>query len=146
MDTSQDPFLDPDFSFKRLERDYFRHGSLVVAVDYDGTLFDLHKLGVNHNLIRTLIRECKELGFKIVIYTAGRAERYDGMEQFLKENNIPFDAINKDISGRIEKFPDFDFSTSKMYYNIFLDDRSGLRAAYEDLRKLVDNIKKGAYN
>jgi hypothetical protein len=146
LNTEQDPYLDPDRALKRLEKDYFKHPDLIVAVDFDSTIFDLHKLGVEFTLVRNLIRECKEVGFKIVIYTASSAHRYEFVRQFCKENNIPIDGLNEDISDRQSVFPERDYSTSKIYYNIFLCDRAGLESAYKTLRKLVDNIKAGVYN
>lgn len=141
MNLSQDPYLDDEKAYQRLLKDYEKHPSLIVAVDFDSTLFDLHNMGVTFDLVRQVVRDAKEVGFKIVIYTASSAHRYPEIKKFLVDNNIPFDGLNEDIADRKTTFPERDYSTSKIYYNIFLCDRAGLRSSYLILRKLIDNIK-----
>lgn len=133
-----DPYLSEDNCFKRLWDDYIKHGGLVVAVDNDGTIFDLHGKGFQFPAVIGLLRECHELGFKIVIYSAAAANRHEEITNNCIKNNIPFDAINSNV---IEFNDNLDRSRSKLYYNVFLCDRAGLPSAYRVLRRVVDKIK-----
>lgn len=51
----------------RLLSEYYRHDSLVIAFDFDDTVYDFHKKG----------------------------RLYSDVIQLLKENDIPFDTINE---------------------------------------------------
>ena len=42
----QHTFLDPDLTYKRLLSEYEKYGSIVVAFDFDNTVFDYHKQGL----------------------------------------------------------------------------------------------------
>ena len=132
-----DPYFSADACYTRLLKQYREHGKLVVAVDFDGTLFDLHKKGFRFPDVIRLVRRCHELGFTIVIFSAACRERYDGIRKHLADKNIPFDAINENVIDRGEG----DYSTSKIYYNILLDDRAGLSAAYHTLNSLVNFVE-----
>jgi hypothetical protein len=127
--------------YERLKADYKKHGSIVVACDFDNTLFDLHNLGASFEKVKTLMRECNELGFKVFIYSASCAERFPKILDFCAQEKIKVEGINEDVAGLFRKYPDRDYSKSKLYYNILLCDRAGLPSAYKTLRRLVDEIK-----
>lgn len=136
-----DPYLSEDRCFERLYQDYLKHGKIIVAVDNDGTIFDLHNKGFKFPAVVSLMRECKELAFDIIIFTAAPKERYESISLNLILNNIPFETINKSTI-RLTELEGADYSESKVYYNIFLDDRAGLPSAYNILRRLVNTIKE----
>jgi len=117
--------------YERLRKDYLQHKSLFVAYDYDNTVFDYHKQGITYYKIITLLRDCKALGFTLILFTGNEGERLKGIKEDLKRRDIPFDLINEN--------PLMD--TRKPYYNILLDDRAGLNEAYTNLKKLTDDIR-----
>ena len=46
----KDPYLDADKSVKRLIKDYYTHNeNLIVAFDFDNTVYDFHKAGYTFN-------------------------------------------------------------------------------------------------
>ena len=53
------------------------------------------------------------------------------LSKILIKENVPFDTINEDA-------PFIDFTARKVFYNIFLDDRAGLRQTYDELIRLYD--------
>ena len=117
--------------YERLRADYYAHGSLIVAFDFDNTVYDYHKRGVNYDKIIELIRVCKDLGFMIILFTCSEGPKLEKVVENLRARNIPFDYINE---SPIMK-------TRKPYYNILLDDRAGLKESYTHLKKLIDEIR-----
>ena len=126
-----DIFLNKDSCINRLLGEYEKHKSLIVAYDYDNTVYDFHKKGYTYDKVINLLRECKRLGFYLIVYSCSKESRYLEMKTYLNTNNIPFDSIN-------ENSPNIDFAHGKLYYNILLDDRAGLESAYI---QLADTIK-----
>lgn len=124
---------------ERLIREWKKYGSLVVAYDFDNTVYDYHKEGHSYECVIQLLREAKKLNAYLMVYTARRDSELSFVKEYLEENNIPFDSINET--------PDFiPFSDGKkLYYNILLDDRAGLPSAYRCLLNAVtymDSVQK----
>lgn len=136
MKNITDPFLDEDFSVQRLLTDYMRHGNIILAYDYDNTVFDWHKKGYSFELVINLIKECRPYA-KFIVYTHSNDDRHDEIKKYLDEREIPWDTINEGIvwvNGKKE---------GKIFYSHFLDDRAGLKSAYHILEKTLTIIKKG---
>lgn len=130
-----DPYLSFAKSQARLIEEFARHGKLVVAYDFDNTVYDYHKKGYTFDKVINLLRTAKEMGCYLIVFTCSDESRYDFIRNHLQENDIPFDAIN-------ENCPDTNFTKSgKIYYNILLDDRAGLEQAYTDLDIALKFIK-----
>lgn len=117
--------------YQRLENDYLEHRSLFIAFDFDNTVFDYHNLRINYDKIITLLKECKEVGFTLILFTANAGVDLMQVEEYLEFKDIPYDLTNEN--------PLMD--TKKPYYNLLLDDRAGLEEAYNHLRKLINKIK-----
>jgi hypothetical protein len=67
----------------------------------------------------------------LILFTANEGEKLNKVKEDLNNRNIPFDLINEN--------PLMD--TRKPYYNILLDDRAGLKEAYVNLKRLIDEIR-----
>ena len=128
-----DKYLQTNSSYNRLWMEYNKYGSLIVAVDLDCTLYDFHKDGSTYEMVRQLVRDLKKIDCFIIIWTANEDIKF--VNTFLFENKIPFDTIN-------ENAPFVKFSSRKIYYNVLIDDRSGISQVYKDLTKLVKNVRK----
>lgn len=63
-----DKYLIAEAAYERLKEEYFKYGNLIIAYDFDNTVYDYHNTG----------------------------ERYDFIRKYLQENDIPFDSINED--------------------------------------------------
>jgi len=122
--------LEFDF-YNRLQQDYLVHKSLFVAFDYDNTVFDFHNQGINYDEIIKILRICKSLGFTLILFTGNEGEKLEVIKQDLKNREIPFDLINENPLMK----------TRKPYYNILLDDRAGLKESYNNLKRLIDEIR-----
>ncbi len=129
-----DQYLKPDAAYNRLWAEYQKHGSLVIGVDFDNTLFDHHNTGESYEMVRQLVRDLKSIGCYITIWTGSNDLKFVGL--FCSDNNIPFDSINEDAPHIEAKH-----SSRKIYANAFLDDRGGLICVYNDLTRLVKEVR-----
>ena len=125
-------FLNTDATYARLLSEYSKYSSIVVAFDFDNTVYDYHKQGLNCSEIVDLLQKLKEVNCFLIVWTAN--EDVDFVRNYCLENQIPFDAIN-------ENPPFFKSKSRKIYYNELLDDRAGLRESFERLLKLYNEIK-----
>lgn len=128
-----DKFLRPGSNFERLAKDWQKYGSLVVAYDFDDTVYDYWKTGEGHEMIIQLLRDLKSIGCKLVCWTAAKDLTF--VIEYLTENDIPFNAINE---GGIP----LAWESPKPFFSALLDDRAGLRSMYDDLTLLVKYVKE----
>jgi len=136
MNTSTDPFISNELCINRLYKEYQKYNKLIIAVDFDDTLYDWHNRGTTHELVIKLMKRCKALGFYVVVFTASRLERHTLIREFCDIKGIEIDSINKNPI-------DLPYGNEgKIYYNIFLCDRAGLRSSYYILENVVTRIEK----
>jgi hypothetical protein len=127
-----DYFLDTKNSYDRLLDEYNRYKSLIVAFDFDDTVFDFHKKGRTYKNVINLLSALKKINCYLICWTG--QDDIDFVKRYLTENQIPFDSINEN--------PPFHQSKSrKIYANAFLDDRAGLNQTYNELKNLLTTIK-----
>lgn len=118
----------------RLLREYRLHNRLIVAYDFDNTVFDYHNRGESYELVINLIRKLGKIeGIELIVWTGSDKSRYDFVGDYLKKNDIPFNKINEN--------PDFFKSSSpKIFYSILIDDRAGMESAYNALIDFINKI------
>lgn len=126
-----DYYLNVENSYNRLLREYEQYGSLVVAFDFDNTVYDFHQQGHSYSDVIGLLQQLKQLNCYLIVFSAN--ENTNFIEEYCRKMRIPFDAINQNP-------PFYQSDGRKIYYNILLDDRAGLRESYETLRKLIQHI------
>lgn len=130
-----DTFFSTNNAILRLYQEWERHKKLMIAVDFDETIFDFHKKGTDHAMVIKLLKKCNELGFYVTIFSASKPERYNFMRCYMKELGIKIDAINENVI----QLPYG--NNGKIYYNILLDDRAGLGQAYTVLSSVIEMIR-----
>lgn len=127
-----DYYLNTENSSNRLLDEYNKYGTLVVAFDFDDTVYDFHKKGFVYHDVINLLKELNKINCYLICWTG--QEDIPFVKSYLIENSIPFHAINEN--------PPFHKSTSrKVYANAYLDDRAGLKQVYDDLSYLVQTTK-----
>ncbi len=127
-----DFYLNPENSQHRLIDEYKNYGSIVVAFDFDDTVYDYHKKGRIYNQVIDLLRKLKSLNCYLICWTGQEDVQF--VSKYLTVNDIPFDSINEN--------PPFHTSISrKVYSNAYLDDRAGLHQVYNELNYLTEKIK-----
>lgn len=126
-----DYYLNKEHTFKRIIDEYQRYGSLVIAYDFDNTIYDFHGNGWQFEQMIDLLQRLKKIGCYLIIFTANEDEKL--VTNYCHTKQIPFDAIN-------ENPPFYQSKSRKIYYNVLLDDRAGLRETYDLLTRLVDYV------
>lgn len=116
----------------RLRREIEKYGKLTIAVDFDDTLcyYD------NDNILPTLEREENEEICDLVraidnkaffiLWTCRSGKELEDAVAWTNNHDIPIHAIGEN--------PFIDYGGKKIHANIFLDDRAGLKQAYEALK------------
>lgn len=127
-----DYYLNKENSFNRLLDEYKKYDCIVVAFDFDDTVYDFHKKGRVYPKIIQLLRELKSINCYLICWTG--QQNLEFVKEYLYTKDIPFDSINEN--------PPFYSSTSKkIYANAYLDDRAGILQVYSELKELVHKIK-----
>lgn len=132
---NKDPYVVDIVSIQRLVNEWVNHKSLIIAYDYDNTVFDYHNLGYEFDFVIDLLRESKKYGAKFIVYSCSPVSRYNEMSEYLNSSNIPFDTINENII-------ELHGGGGKLFYNIFLDDRAGLKSACSILGAALTVMKQ----
>lgn len=129
-----DHYLNPDNVYQRLLEEYLKYDRLIICVDFDDTIYDFHKKGHTYENVIHLLRRWQKYA-DIIIWTGNGENQYDFITKYLSQHGISIDGINCDsrinVSGR------------KIYANVYLDDRAGLRETYDIHLKLIDSIENG---
>lgn len=131
-------FLSDRKAIDRLKKEYNEHGSLLIAYDYDNTIFDYHDDGLDLQPVIDLLRRCSDLGFTMILYTI--TPWHKNNEEKVKRCNelgINVHGINESplLDHQNRDFP------KKPFYSILLDDRAGLSASYNILKTTLDELR-----
>ena len=125
-------FLDDDNFYNRLEYFYEKYGKIILAFDFDDTVYDCRKFGRDYSEIINLIQAMRKYAY-LIVFTSRPESEYHIVETYLKENDIPYDVINDDAPQTpIER------RCRKVYYHILLDDKAGLLTSYKALKKFIE--------
>lgn len=128
IDYAKDTYLQIDNAVNRLLDEWKKYGYLIVAFDFDDTVYSEN--GSQEQVIE-LLKACKEMGCILIAFTCRNENEYDFIDNYLKSIDLKYDYIN-------EGYPLVHLDTSrKIFYNIFLDDRCGLSSAYETLVRVL---------
>ena len=82
-----------------------------------------------------MLKVAKQTGAYLVIFTACKADRYPEIQEYCKSIGLEIDTINKSPI-------DLPYGNdSKIYANIFIDDRAGLNEALQILEFAAYRIR-----
>ena len=123
-----DFYLKNENVVNRLLDEYIKFGSLVIAFDFDDTVYDFHNKGRTYKNIIEILKKLKNINCYLICWTGNEDLAF--VEKYLKENEIPFDTINENPSF-------YKSASKKIYANAYLDDRAGLLQTYNDLKKVL---------
>lgn len=126
-----DFYLNTENSYQRLLKEYKEHDSLVVAFDFDNTVYDYHKKGWKFYDVIKLLQNLKSIGCYLIVFTAN--EDIGFVKEYCDQQRIPFNGIN-------ENPPFYKSDSRKIYYNVLLDDRAGLKECYDILNRLFEAV------
>ncbi len=127
-----DYYLNTENSYNRLVEEYQKYKSIVVAFDFDDTVYDFHKKGRIYKNTIQLLKDLKSINCYLICWTGQQDLNF--VKTYLQKNDIPFDTIN-------ENPPFYTATSKKIYANAYLDDRAGLIQVYNELNALVKHFK-----
>lgn len=139
--TTHDPFFNRSNCVDRLFKEYQKHKKLIIACDFDDTVYPYSNPDAQFPGILSLLHQCQDLGFHIVMFTASAPERFDFIRKWMTDRGIEIAAINK---NPVEGLP-FGHH-GKIYFNILLDDRAGLWEAVCTLQAVINRITMPSHN
>ena len=123
----------PSFLLERLITQYKKQEQIVVAYDFDDTVRPMCCGDCGH--IHSLLRMLKEkANAYLIVFTSN--EDIESVENYLFKWEIPYDSINQNA-------PFVPFKDGKIFYNILLDDKSGLGEVVNTLEQFLYLIENG---
>ncbi len=128
-----DFYLDDYNVIKRLTKTWLEEKKLIIAYDFDDTVYDYYGCGREFTDVITLLQRCEKVGAHFICFTARPEDDYSEIKCYLANAKIPCDYINENI-------PIMWKTGRKIYYNILLDDKAGLSSAYHCLSVAVGNM------
>ena len=137
LKSGKDTFFDTDKLTESLINDYRKYGKLIIAYDFDDTVFPSKPDYHCKNVVK-LLQLCSRLSCtEMVCYTARSTEEMiDEVKKELNRLNIRYDAINDNVP-RIKAEIEIT-CPSKVMFGVFLDNRAGLESAYKALVNFLD--------
>ena len=102
----------------------------IVAVDYDGTLYEessLEETGVPRNDVVAKVRDCMDSeNCEIILWTCRTGEYLAEAVNNCKELGIFFDAVNNHSPSTIKRIKSGDLSgnSRKIHADIYVDDKA----------------------
>jgi hypothetical protein len=123
-------YRNEEFAYQRLLKEKELYKKLIIAFDFDDTIFDLHEQNLFVDDVINLLKKAKEQGHILCMWTA-----------------LPDQwslAYKKSILNTIGIIPDYINESPimndsrKPHFSILLDDRAGLGSAYEVLKRVLE--------
>jgi hypothetical protein len=113
---------------------------MIIAIDFDGTICEhrFPEIGKILPFAKRTIATLKEQGHKIIIWTCREnisdGAYIDDMVEWLKKENILYDAINTNVSIGFSPKP-------KIYYDILIDDRDLFSPVPMDWQVIANQLR-----
>jgi len=96
---------------------------MIIAVDFDGTIVSDAYPKIGKPRMRTInyIKDMKEQGCKLILWTCRHDEQLEEALKFCKEIGLEFDAVNDNLDEIKELYGN---NSRKIYADIYIDDRT----------------------
>lgn len=118
----------------RLYNEWVKHNGIIIGLDFDDTIFPYRHNFTNTERVIKLIKKAIKYKAKIIINSASIPSRYDFIKKYCIEKGINIQCINENI---IVPFGD----NRKIYANLYIDDRAGLKESLKILKKVLKKLK-----
>lgn len=125
----------------KITKAYNTHGSLIVGVDFDDTVFPFSKNEENvercRRVVNILLSLKKEMGIDLILCLYSVAD-----EQSLVYKEHIMDCYGLKPQYVNEGPMDNKWGSKKPFFNILLDDKTGLNDSMETLREFIEVVRK----
>lgn len=97
---------------------------MIIAIDFDGTICQnkYPEIGDPMPLAIESIKELKERGHYLILWTCRQGEQLYNAVKWCKEHGIPFDLVNEHEPNNLRAFGGV--AGNKVFANIYIDDRN----------------------
>ena len=97
---------------------------MIIAIDFDGTICQnkYPEIGEPMPLAIESIKELRERGHDLILWTCRQGEQLDEAVRWCKEHGIPFDLVNEHEPNNLRAFGGV--AGNKVFANIYIDDRN----------------------
>ena len=113
---------------------YREHNNIIIAVDFDDTLYDWKDVGYDCDYVVDLVKRCQQhLNAKVMLFTCRNGDHLDFAVKHCEEVGLNLWGINHN--------PDHGPTDSKPFYNVLLDDKACLSNVCEALELLLEKAK-----
>ncbi len=127
------PFTKTNARVSKILGQYKEHGSIVIGVDFDFTIYDPDTHTMHMDIVNLLIRS-EQVGCKLCLWTAN-VSRLPYIIEKCQEVGLNFKWIN-------ESPIHIEHAVAKPHFNLLLDDTAGLGQAIEILTNLLSDINE----
>jgi hypothetical protein len=131
--TGRNDFTNQDKSLERLKREWDTHGSLIIAFDFDNTIYDCHSLDLDLEHVLSALSKTHQLGNEVYCFTANNDHDLVRKHSLKMLNFVP--KINESSLDDL-------FQSRKPFYSLLLDDRAGLGCALRLLNQINCYIRE----
>lgn len=108
---------------KRIISEYEKYGKIIIAYDFDDTIYDMHGDKSEYKDVINILKKLEDHAY-FICFTCRTFECHDLINKYIKEKELPLHTINQNIRK-------LDYTMSKKpFYNILIDDRSGIINSY----------------
>ena len=123
----QNNYTNSDMAYNRLKNEYDTHGKLIIAFDFDNTIYDCHFKGLQLECAVTAIKKAHDLGNEVYCFTANNDH------DLVRKHSLEVLGFTPNIN---ESSLDYMFESRKPFYSLLLDDRAGLDTSLRLLNTL----------
>jgi hydroxymethylpyrimidine pyrophosphatase-like HAD family hydrolase len=130
--------------------------AFVIAVDYDGTIFEdsWPKLGDPRQDVIKQIKKFRKMGAEIVLWTCREGKSLQEALSRCSTEDLEFDAVNenspsqKEYQAKVLNEKGEVFALRKIFATLYVDDRANGSIEYfldlttEDIKKLIKDADK----
>jgi len=129
--TGLNNYTNRDGVLNRLKREYLEHGKIIIAFDFDNTIYDYHNHDLDLEATICALRKAYKLGMELFCFTANSNHQLitDVVEHLL---GIPYQDQKINCCSL-----DHLFKGRKPFYSILLDDRAGLDSTLRTLHQFM---------
>jgi hypothetical protein len=128
-----------DFFINRLANEWLKNGKIIIGCDLDDTIIPYNEELKKHcKKVVDLILECQKEGIVFLINTARGEQQLEIAKEQVEKLGIEVHGVN-------QMHPEWGKPygiNGKIYANIFLDDRGGIKSTYWDLSEVLSIVKR----
>jgi len=129
--TGLNNYTNQNHVLERLKAEYLAHGNIIIAFDFDNTIYDCHKHDLDMESTICALKKAYKLGMDMFCFTANND--HDLVSDIIsKKLHIPLTAQKINVSSL-----DHMFQGRKPFFSILLDDRAGLDSALRTLNQFL---------